>query len=85
MSDWNWLPINYRPLQTGTYLVGHRGHQEIMQFFGPDVHWLPGTKMGWLRLTSKGWDRDDPAERFNATHCIMIQPPGDANDANSES
>lgn len=75
MSDWNWISIDHRPLKTGTYLVGHRGHQEIMKFFGPDVHWLPGTKMGWLRKTQKGWERDDPMQRFKATHCVEIQPP----------
>lgn len=71
----DWVSVGHRPLATGTYLVGHHGHQEIMKFFGPDVHWCPGTKMGWLRLTSKGWDRDDPAKRFNATHCCLIIPP----------
>lgn len=74
-AGWRWLPIDHRPLETGTYLVGHRGYQEIMKFFGPDVEWAPGTKMGWLRLTKQGWERDDPAERFNATHCILIEPP----------
>jgi hypothetical protein len=72
---WCWLSIYHRPLKTGTYLVGHRGHQEIMKFFGPDVHWMPGTKMGWLRHTDRGWDRDDPAERFHATHCVLIMAP----------
>lgn len=75
-AGWKWLPVDHRPLKTGTYLVGHRGHQEIMKFFGPDIEWEPGTKMGWLRLTNQGWNRDDPAKRFNATYCVMIDPPG---------
>lgn len=79
MSDWEWMPVDHRPLKTGTYLVGHRGHQEIMKFFGPDTEWINvgrwGTQLGWNRLTKDGWKRDDPAERFNATHCILIQTP----------
>ncbi len=70
-----WLPVDHRPLKTGTYIVGHRGWQEIMKFFGPEVHWMQGTPMGWLRLTETGWIRDNPAERFNATHCCLIEFP----------
>lgn len=70
-----WIPIDKRPLLTGKYLVGHRGYQEIMHFFGPEREWMPGTAIGWHRLTDKGWVRDEPAERFRATHCQLITPP----------
>jgi hypothetical protein len=72
----NWLPIDTRPLPTGKYLVGHRGYHEIMWFFGPEKEWLPPIQIGWRRLTKlRGWQRDEPAERFNATHCCLIEGP----------
>lgn len=70
-----WVPLETRPLKTGYYLVGHAGHQEKLLFSGPEREWLPGAIMGWQRQTSQGWVRDDPAERFNATHCAFIDPP----------
>lgn len=70
-----WLLIDARPLKTGTYVVGHRGHQELLNFFGPEKEWMPGTIIGWRRLTPRGWVRDDPVERFHATHCMLVEFP----------
>ena len=71
-----WIPIDTRPLKTGKYLVGHRGHQEIMWFTGPEKEWVKGTNLGWHPI-GHDWalPADNPAERFNATHCCLIVSP----------
>lgn len=66
--QFHWLPIETRPLPPGIYLVGQRRYQEIMRFHGPERGWL-------RRNVLHGWQRDDPVERFNATHCVLIQAP----------
>lgn len=72
----NWLPIDTRPLKTGKYLVGHRGHQELMWFTGPEKEWVSGTQLGWHSVGT-AWSRpaDDPVKRFRATHCCLIEGP----------
>lgn len=74
--SWDWLPIDHRPLKTGKYIVGNRGHQEIMHFAGPDTKWVPSTQLGWHPL-GHSWNlpADDPKSRFNATHCVLLQTP----------
>lgn len=70
----NWIPIETRPLKTGHYIVAHRGWEELLHFAGPEIHWMPGAIIGWMRLDPrKGWVRDDPVERFGATHCCLIE------------
>jgi hypothetical protein len=70
-----WTLLDSPPTKTAKYLVGHRGHQEIMFFFANDREWLPNTQMGWLRSTDRGWVADDPAKRFNARYYTEIITP----------
>lgn len=72
-----WLPIDTRPLKTGRYLVGHRGWQEVMHYFGPEKEWVPGTRLGFHRLEKRGWIWCDPRVAFGATHCMPITVPSE--------
>jgi len=57
----NWTPLTTPPTKSGTYIVGHRGHQETMKFLQVDSP-SGNTRVGW---------QGDP-RRFRATHWAEI-------------
>lgn len=59
-----WQAINTPDLPTGKYIVAHRGHAEIDTYLSPKGEWAEGAKLGW--------QKGDPAARFNATHCALL-------------
>lgn len=68
-----WTPINVIPAKSGKYLVGHRGWQEIMWYFGTDKEWMPRTPLGW-HASGDHHVADDPQLRFKATHYLFLDP-----------
>lgn len=59
----NWNPLTTPPTKSGTYIVGHRGHQETMKFLQVDNP-SGNTRVGW---------QGDP-RCFLATHWAEIGP-----------
>ena len=62
MTRVTWTELKRPPLESGRYVVGHRGHSEVIFYAHPNDQWMPGTKIGW---------RKDP-EEFRATHYFKL-------------
>lgn len=58
--DWN--PLTEPPIESGTYIVGHRGHQKIIKFLAVEDP---------QRNTRCGWQSDP--RMFKATHWAKVE------------
>lgn len=57
-----WTLLKHPPLETGRYIVGHRGTSKIIHYLHPNELWHSTTKVGW----------QEAPEDFGATHYMSL-------------
>ena len=49
-NKFSWTLLTTPPTKSGRYIVGHRGHSEIIHYLAPEEGpWAPNAKLGWQK------------------------------------